>query len=172
MKIGLLGKMASGKTTTANLFKQYFPQLHSLSFADPVRHIAVDIFGVTGKNRELLQNIGSKMREIDPDVWVNYAIRRANLHPDVIIDDVRYINEILALKSEGFTIIYLEVSPEAQRQRILANYWDDATQHLDRLDHESEQADSLAYLADQTIRADTLEQLTKQIRILIGYDTQ
>ena len=171
MKIGLLGKMASGKTTTANLFQQYFPQVHRLSFADPVKQIATDIFGMTGKNRKLLQEIGGKMREIDPEVWIKYTIRQAQQYSDVVIDDVRYLNEINALKDAGFTIIYLEVTPEQQRDRILVNYWDDATQHFERLNHESEQADQYAHLADHTITAGTLEQLTKAIRILIGYDT-
>lgn len=170
MKIGLLGKMASGKTTTANLFQQYFPQLQKLSFADPIKQIATQIFDIQDKNRELLQNIGGKMREINPDVWVKYTIRRATQHADVIIDDVRYLNEINALKEAGFTIIYLEVSPKVQRERILINYWDDATQHLDRLHHDSEQADQYAHLADHTIRVDTMEQLTTAVRVLIGYD--
>jgi dephospho-CoA kinase len=171
MKIGLLGKMASGKTTTAQLFQQYFPQLQKLSFADPVKQIATQIFNMKGKNRELLQDIGGKMREIDPNVWVNFTIRLAEQYADVIIDDVRYLNEIDALKNAGFTIVYLEVTAEQQRERILTHYWDDATQHFDRLNHESEQADRHAHLADHTIQASSIEQLTKAVRVLIGYET-
>ena len=167
MKIGLLGKMASGKTTTAKIFKQYYPQLEYMSFADPIRQIARDVFNMFDKDRELFQSIGSKMREIDSDVWVNYTVRKSRQYLDIIIDDVRYLNEIQALKREGFTIIYLAVTLVVQRSRLLAHYLEDASQHLERLNHESEQADQLSYLADHTIQADTMEELTNAIRNLL-----
>ena len=41
------------------------------------------------------------MREIDPDVWINYVLNRTKNEQYLIVDDVRYKNEIKALKNKG-----------------------------------------------------------------------
>ena len=58
------------------------------SFASGVREVARNVFGMT-KNRELLIQIGNKMREIDPDVWAKRVIREADNHPFCLVDDLQ-----------------------------------------------------------------------------------
>ena len=52
------------------------------------------------KNRELLQSIGTKMREIDEDIWIKYVLK--NNKNNIIIDDLRYPNELEALKRKFY----------------------------------------------------------------------
>ena len=68
-KIAITGKMCSGKTTIANYLIEKNNQFVKISFADKVKEIATDLFNMKEKNRYLLQSIGTKMREIDEDVW-------------------------------------------------------------------------------------------------------
>ena len=71
MKIGLIGKMCSGKTHVSNILSRHCA-LKKFAFADKVKDIAKDLFNMKQKNRKLLQEIGQSMRDIDPNVWINY----------------------------------------------------------------------------------------------------
>jgi uridine kinase len=64
MKNGICGKMCSGKTTLANYILSKNPNYKKFSFADKLKEIAKDLFFMEKKNRNLLINIGTKMREI------------------------------------------------------------------------------------------------------------
>ena len=77
MKIAIIGKMCSGKTTSANLIKQMDNRYEIFSFGKKVKEVAVDLFQMQEKDRTLLTSIGTKMREIDPDIWVNYVLNQA-----------------------------------------------------------------------------------------------
>ena len=48
------------------------------------------------------QNIGTKMREIDKDIWIKYILKNIKNEDSIIIDDVRYLNELLSRRhNEG-----------------------------------------------------------------------
>ena len=98
MKIAISGKMCTGKTFISNLLINHFEKenlkLHKLSFADDVYKIAIELFSMKTKNRQLLQSIGTKMREIDKDIWAKSTIERSKKLQNIIIDDLRYPNEL------------------------------------------------------------------------------
>ena len=144
MKIGIIGKMCSGKSTVAFNISQFFKEKYNIkfkkiSFADKVYELARDIFNMTTKDRPLLQKIGTKFREIDENCWVNYAMKISNSEEHVIIDDGRYLNEINAMKKNGFFLIRLNISNELQEKRIRETYPDTFMEHLNNLNHASEQ---------------------------------
>ena len=70
------------------------------------------------KDRSLLVNIGTKMREIDENVWINYIINQTKDKDYCVIDDLRYQNEYDALYKNGFNIIKLIVDNKTQEERI------------------------------------------------------
>jgi len=108
LRIAICGRAGSGKSTLADyLVKTY--GFEKYSFAGAVKEIARELFGMTEKDRALLQNIGTKMRDIDNGVWIRYVMNRiiADGCEDVVIDDLRYLNEALFLKSNGFIIVKL-----------------------------------------------------------------
>ena len=131
MKIAICGKMASGKTTLADWFVEHHDFL-KISLAAKVKNVAKDLFGMTHKDRRLLQQIGMKMREIKEDVWIDYLI---NLQVDegenLIVDDVRFINEAKKLKSAGWIVIRINIDDELQRDRLKSTYPDDWEVHWD-----------------------------------------
>ena len=111
--LGLCGVARVGKTTTAELLKQRLKnQGHAcviLAFAEPVKEIA-NYFGWDGKKdergRKLLQQIGTDVgRNYNPSIWVDRWTQRATSFMQqgisVLTDDVRFQNEIHAIRSVG-----------------------------------------------------------------------
>ena len=138
MKIAIIGKICSGKSTIANMFIKLNDKFKKLSFAEKVKEIAKDLFDMNEKNRKLLQQIGTYMREIEPDVWANYIVKKSNNYQFVVIDDLRYKNEYDILKKNGFKIIKLIISNKLQKNRIINTYKINYENHLENLNHESE----------------------------------
>ena len=143
MKIAIIGKMCSGKTTSANLIKQMDNRYEIFSFGKKVKEVAVDLFQMQGKDRTLLTSIGTKMREIDPDIWVNYVLNQAKYKKFCIIDDLRYQNEYDACLKHDFIFIKLNINPTIQKERIIKLYPNNYQDHLNNLDHISEKSEDL-----------------------------
>ncbi len=139
MKVAICGRMCSGKTTLANYIMRTFPGYQTYSFAQKVKELCVELFAMKGKDRPLLINFANKMREIDPDVWVNQVLQQTKGKPNCIIDDVRYQNEVDALIQDGWIFIQLHVPREIQKQRIMRMYPTDYQDHLQSMNHISEQ---------------------------------
>jgi broad-specificity NMP kinase len=134
MIIVLIGKMGTGKTTIANyLISNY--GFKKAAFADKVKELAVDLFDMKEKNRSLLIQVAQKMKDINPNVWVNATLKKIqgfweqNKH--IIIDDCRFKNEYSALQQlNDIIFIKLEISPEEQLKRLKLLY-SDYQNHLD-----------------------------------------
>jgi len=131
MKIGICGKMASGKTTIA----EYLTVLENepfeiISMAGEVKRVGRELFGMTKKDRPLLQKIGMKMREIRQSVWLDAVISQANQSKcSVVCDDVRFVNEAKSLKKDGWILVRLVISEDLQKERLQDTYGDDWKVH-------------------------------------------
>lgn len=148
IKIALAGNMRSGKTTIAKyLSKEY--QFDEYSFANALKNVANYLFDNSkvypnsrSKPRKLYQDLGQKMRELDPDVWINVVEEHINSMIDatfvygVVIDDLRQPNEYEWARENGFTIIKVE-SPEYVRIDRMKASNDAFTPDL--LNHDTEQ---------------------------------
>lgn len=96
INIMIMGSVAgAGKSTAADYLVRHY-NYREITFATPLYEIAREYFNMRQKDRGLLQDIGQKMREICPDVWVNYAFDQAKLYQHseaIVISDVRQLNE-------------------------------------------------------------------------------
>lgn len=126
IRIGLCGKMASGKSLVANylVLKYGFTEL---AFAARLKEIATEIFSLDvakkdEQGRLILQQLGHKMREIEPTVWIRYVLRQIPSEGNVVISDVRYPNEFYTLQSLGFHMVRMYMRPEVQRMLVRKNY--------------------------------------------------
>ena len=90
------------------------------------------------KGCSLLVNIGTKMTEIDENVWINYIINQTKDKDYCVIDDLRYQNEYDALYKNGFNIIKLIVDNKTQEERIKNIYPNNYQDHLNNRNHISE----------------------------------
>ena len=145
IKIAIVGKMGSGKSFVSNYIISYFHQrkitIQKLAFANKVYDIAYNLFGMKEKNRFLLQSIGTKMREINENIWVNNVIKdiNENNYEGVVVEDGRYANEITTLKKNGFIIIRLLVDSDVQLERLKMIYSKESFRScIKNMEHHSE----------------------------------
>ena len=132
MKIAICGKMCSGKTTIANLIKEYDNRYEIFSFGKKVKVIANELFGMdmNNKNRSLMIQIGTKMREIDVNVWANYIINETKDKEFCIIDDLRFQNELDLLEENNWNIIQLDIDEDLQIERLKNLYKENYDDHI------------------------------------------
>ena len=151
--IAISGKMGSGKTTLADeLLKQVLEHCPNdahatkVSLATPVKQVAYDYFLMpTGeKDRELLQQIGQRFRQIKNMVWVDLLLDHVQGLSDatpcefVICDDMRFQNELEALQADGWFTIRLTVDKEEQKRRLEKAYGEDWATHWENRNEISE----------------------------------
>lgn len=115
MIIGLMGSgPGAGKTTLGNFLKRYIKkEVVICPFAYQLKLFCVEL-GWDGKKdakgRQLLNDIGMKAREYDPNVWVNMWLRNTRKYREdvIIVDDVRFQNEVNAIRNLGGHILYIK----------------------------------------------------------------
>lgn len=113
--IGLGSKAQIGKDYAAAQLKNYF-DVERIAFADELKNDLKYLFSKNGfdfdmlmseptlktKARPLLVSYGQVMREFNPDIWINRALKEKELtHQVTIITDVRFPNEAKILKELG-----------------------------------------------------------------------
>jgi len=137
MKIAITGNICSGKSYLSRiLMKKYNLELYS--FAEKIKKISTDLFKVQHKDRTLIQTITDKMKEIDPDIWIKYLLTEINDKENIIIDDLRFENEVKYLKEHGFVIIRLNVPDNIRIERIKSTYPNNYIEHIEGMNHSSE----------------------------------
>lgn len=129
-RIAFCGSMGSGKSWAAKYLKDFFlsqdcpSRIMSLSTA--IKNL---VLGNTQfENRDGYQTIGTMGRTIDPESWVNILlkeIKREEAGTNIIVDDVRYENELIALRNLGFKIIYMDTPWNVRLLRIHKRYMND-----------------------------------------------
>lgn len=136
MIIGLSGKMYSGKDTACSCIKSLYPDIYwqQVSFAYRLKAMVALLTNTTMEENlseqgkqiipngfadslgALQQKMGMALRnEIDPNVWVNAAFTTIKPGDYAIITDVRFPNEVEAIKSRGGIVIRLEGDPSRKR---------------------------------------------------------
>ena len=72
-----------------------------------------------------------KMREIKGSVWIDFLVEEAEgFYNDIVVDDVRFLNEVKTLKDAGWFLVKLDVADELQVERLKATYPDDWETHV------------------------------------------
>lgn len=130
-KIGLIGYAGSGKDTVAAYLMRH--GYTRVAFADPVRSVLLGVNPLITREglrlrdaveahgwdrvkrkipevRELLQGLGAGVRAtLGESTWLDHALRRLDaLSGPAVVTDVRYPNEANALRSRGFTLVWIQ----------------------------------------------------------------
>lgn len=93
----------------------------------------------TPAKRVAYQLLGQTVRSVDPGYWVRAAVESVDWeHEFPIFTDVRMPNEVAALYDAGAPVVCLRVSPQVQRERLLAR--DGSMPSIEALRHETETA--------------------------------
>lgn len=130
-KIGLIGHAGCGKdTVAAHLMRRGYTRV---AFADAVRNVMLSVNPLVSRDglrlrdvveahgwdrakreipevRVLLQGLGAGVRdELGETTWLDHALHQLDaLHGPVVVTDVRYPNEGLALRNRGFTLVWVQ----------------------------------------------------------------
>lgn len=93
----------------------------------------------TPAKRVAYQLLGQSVRGVDSGYWVRAAVENVDWGSEFpIFTDVRIPNEVSALYDAGAPVVYLRVSPEVQRKRLMAR--DGSMPSEEALHHETETA--------------------------------
>lgn len=93
----------------------------------------------TPAKRVAYQLLGQAVRSVDPGYWVRAAVEGIDWEREFpVFTDVRMPNEVSALYDAGAPVVYLRVSPQVQRERLLSR--DGSLPSESALAHETETA--------------------------------
>lgn len=142
-----VGKAGAGKTYSANYLKETYRYVQS-KFAYPVYNLAYNYFDMKGKDRGLLQLIGTDIgrKHIRDSIWVDRFKEDVRIVQETyqklhgenirfVSDDVRFPNEHQALKDMGWLGIYLDTPDEIRIRRLTGR---DGDAQVNTLNHCSE----------------------------------
>lgn len=124
IKIALVGKKAAGKTFIAFRLRRDYG-FKRIRLQDGVDRIVKVLYGLEKMKRPSWEQrlyFYDALYKVDPNIFVNYALRRlqTTTMPYVVVEDCRYINEISALASNGFTIVRVTTPDDDVRRRHIS----------------------------------------------------
>lgn len=169
MKIMLNGRACSGKDSVGDILVEKYG-FTRISFAKPIYKICEEVFGMKGKDRDLLIAVGQKMRDIDPYVWIKWVLRHIDENKDVknwVITDVRQSNEYVMCRKNGFMPVRVTSSLENRVERCKKRDGFSPTQQtLDQWESEGEVgADKFKYM--EIVNDGTVEELVDQVDSIV-----
>jgi len=160
VKIAICGKMASGKTTLAEGVVTNYDFFRRYSLADAVKQFANFVYDIPEgvKDRVAYQKIGDGARkQLYEDIWIDTLIKQIENNnkfhdmngrdfgldwetptPYCIVDDVRYLNEVIKLKADGWVMVKIDISDELQIERLKRTYPANWETHVGARHHASE----------------------------------
>lgn len=146
MNIFVSGEAGAGKSFCCKYLETKYG-FKTIKLAETVYEIAQKYFGMTGKDRQMLIDIGTTVgrKMVDENIWIDMFAKKADtitqyanfkgLKLNLCCDDVRFYNEMEMLKSRGWTGVYLKC-PKKVRLSRLQNRDGDTQEKT--LKHESE----------------------------------
>lgn len=89
------------------------------------------------KNRKLLQELGTDYLRyrVHPDVWALYLLNKYAADYNLVVDDVRFPNELQLLRGHEFITLRLQMPDHIRLQRIVKLY---GSYNVEALTHPSE----------------------------------
>ena len=157
--VALFGHMGSGKTTLADTLSRAGYQ--RVSFAGPLKAVAELAYGKIDKGseyattinlpnimnepmtsmksgRQLLQEIGQTIKDVDRDFWMKCFFRTAESFGDaaLVVDDGRFKFEFEELRKRGWLTVGINTHTSVRMQRYESIYG--RTPSEEEMSHQSE----------------------------------
>lgn len=127
MIVGVVGKIAAGKTTVAKFFEE--KGFCRVSCSDPLIDLLThnlndyswlpEIPEKSEPTRDKLIEYGKHLKETyGEDILIRLAIDKRRHCENIVIDGVRSKGEIEAIKKRGGVMIYIEARPKIRYERL------------------------------------------------------
>ena len=127
LRIAFAGASFSGRSTLANLCYNKLvkdgKEVMKLSIEGPIKLIAKKKYGSNSRKDWMM--IGMEVRAVNQDHWINLLKQRIeDFGPDIniIVDDVKFQNEVGILTTLGFKIVYMDVPWNERFNRMVKKY--------------------------------------------------
>ncbi|WP_010479246.1 AAA family ATPase [Thermococcus zilligii] len=185
MIVGVVGKIAAGKTTVAEFFEK--KGFCRVSCSDPLIDLLThnvsdyswipELPGKAEPTREKLIEFGKYLKDrYGGDVLIRLAVDKKRHCRNIVIDGVRSKEEIEAIKRMGGKVIYVEARPEIRFERLMGRKaskdrtirgfedfraMDEAEEKLYRTSELKEMADYII------VNEGTLEELMREVEGII-----
>lgn len=168
MRVALSGKMTSGKSLVARRLVDKY-DFKELSFAAKMKEVTAELFprAKYEKDRELLIQVGERMRELDNQVWIRHVLPGIEPDKNIVVSDVRFPAEYSAMRRLDFIMVRMYIGRWLQKQQVMRAY---PNMPLVLLDDYSETALDY-YVFDYTIDNDKgvpLEEVYEQVDKMIA----
>ena len=142
MKVALCGKMASGKTTMAKkIVESFLNELIHVFFREMFFGNYLFDIPKGHKDRIAYQKVGEGGRNfLYPEIWIDVLLKSVESSglQNIVVDDVRYENEIKRFKEAGWKIVKINIEDNHQVERLQKTYPDDWETHAKSRNHPSE----------------------------------
>jgi hypothetical protein len=130
-RLMLIGPQRSGKSTVAAYLSNHYSATE-FTLAEPIKDIAVRLYGMEHKDRGLLIGIGEALRSVDPLVFCRHCLRRIEeQRPEfAVVSDVRLPVEWGFFAQRGFRWLTLRcpLSVRVRRPGFDVQYVDHYTE--------------------------------------------
>ncbi len=122
--IGFIGPFGAGKTTIAHAVQARLNASAAICtvnhFADPIKFglasMGIHKASTPSLYRKTAQFVGATARSYDSDFWVDQfdilMQKTSSGYPWVLVDDVRYFNEIDYLRDRGGHLVFVDASSD------------------------------------------------------------
>lgn len=142
IRIALAGPMASGKTFVAEWLQKRYShlKLRRIGFGDEVKRLVQELWNPTTKDRSLLVEFATSMRNIDSAIWIKRMFAQIEASPDTnwVCDDLRQDNELVALQTQGWLLVRILVPNNIRQERLKSKYPNDYETHMAYANHKTE----------------------------------
>ena len=142
MNIAICGNVGSGKDTLANILKEKLSDCFTIAFADKLKEQVAEIYNIAVKNlyeanfkeslipnttityRQALCDHADYIKYINPKFYIDHVVKHweNTNYSNFIVTDVRFENELIALKEEGFIIIRINRESEYKNSNSTKNH--------------------------------------------------
>lgn len=137
-----IGGFGSGKSYYAEhmrelIEKEYGVKVHRVSMATKIKEVATDVFGMKEKDRRLLQQLGTKLRELNQDVWINYLIRDIMRNEKIpfMMDDIRLPREAEVFRNTFPNVVIVRLNtPDEKRMETYQKVYGRKPTHAELYD--------------------------------------
>lgn len=142
IRIALAGPMGSGKTFVAEWLQKRYShlQLRRIGFGDEVKRLVQELWNPGRKDRTLLVEFATSMREIDSAIWIKRMFAQMDASPNTnwVCDDLRQDNELTALQARGWLLVRILVPNHVRQKRLKSKYPNDYKEHMAYANHKTE----------------------------------
>ena len=161
INIGLVGPMASGKSTLAKLLKSADPRFKILALSTPLKDIASKYFQMgsgLAKDRLLLQKLGKNLKAVDSNFLLRWLVGQIDPQGCHVVEDVRLKAQAERLCEMGFQLVWMAADQATRISRIRACYCGQrALEHIRGMSDRTENLSGLRKYCDYVYGSSTIE---------------